>query len=61
MYAIRSYYEGVPLNTLQNIDEATRRMANETLAEYMAKLHTIKGQAFGYMTMKEKCEGKGCP
>ena len=59
-YYFMSKLQGIPLNNVKNITPAMRKALYITLAEYLAKLHNIKGETFGYITMGEKCTGKGC-
>lgn len=58
-YYFMSKLEGMPLNKIGDIDEVMRRDVYEVVAENLGKLHNIKGDCFGYLTMRDACEGKG--
>lgn len=57
-YFFMSKLEGMPLSHIGDIDETMRREIYEVLAKDLSKLHGIKGDTFGYITMREKCQGK---
>lgn len=59
-YYFMTKIEGTPLNKVKGATKRRRRPIYKTLAEYMAKLHNIKGEEYGYITMTQKCSGKGC-
>ncbi|MEX1376276.1 MAG: aminoglycoside phosphotransferase family protein [Eubacteriales bacterium] len=59
-YYFMSKLEGMPLNKIKKITPEMRKNIYITLAEYLAKIHNIKGETFGYITMEKECKGKGC-
>lgn len=59
-YYFMTKLEGVPLNKVKNATKEKRKDIYITLAQYMAKLHNIKGNNFGYITMIDKCKDKDC-
>jgi len=59
-YYFMSKLEGIPLNKLENITPDMRKQVYTVIAEYIAKLHNINGEMFGYITMEDKCAGKDC-
>lgn len=58
-YYFMSKLKGVPLNKIEPITPEIRRSVYEVLAANLGKLHRIKGENFGYITMEEACRGKG--
>lgn len=59
-YYFMTKVEGTPLNKVKGATPKKRIAIYKTIAEYMAKLHNIKGEEYGYITMQNKCIGKDC-
>ena len=49
---------GIPLNKIGDISAEMRRRIYEQKAAILARLHAIKGDTFGYASMRGKCQGK---
>ncbi len=57
-YYFMSKLHGIPTNYVKEISPDMRREIYEQLAAYLGRLHQIKGQCFGYISMKDKCLNK---
>lgn len=56
-YFIMEKLYGAPLNKIENITGGQRRILFTQLAEYLARIHRIKGDHFGYPLMKKQLLG----
>lgn len=57
-YYFMSKLHGMALNKIGDISPAMRKEIYTQKAAMLAKLHSIKGETFGYVSMKNVCEGK---
>ncbi len=57
-YYFMSKLEGIPATYVKDISPAMRREIYEQLAAYLGRIHRIKGQSFGYISMKDRCQDK---
>ncbi len=52
-YYIMNKLEGMPLSLYKDVCDSKRRIIYTKLAQYLAYLHNIKGDHYGYVAMKE--------
>lgn len=57
-FFIMSALKGCPLNTLENVPEKDKVKIYKTLARFMAEIHRIKGDHFGYALMRDELKEK---
>ena len=57
-YYFMTKLEGTTLHKIEDLTQEKRKPIYEALARDLAKLHGIYGDTFGYITMKDACEGK---
>lgn len=57
-YYFMSKLEGKPLTHVKEVNSESRGRIYKQLAKILAEIHTIKGDDFGYISMKDKCVGK---
>lgn len=56
-YFIMEKLHGTPLNKMGPISEEHRKHLYKVLAQYLAELHKVKGDHFGYISFKKEWEG----
>lgn len=56
-YYFMSKLEGQPLNLFKEINTDKRKKIYIKIAESIAKIHSIEGESFGYISMSDSCKG----
>lgn len=56
-YFIMEKLHGTPLNKMEPISESQREHLYRVLAKYLAEIHRVEGDHFGYISYKKEWEG----
>lgn len=58
-YYFMTKLEGIPLNRMSDSITADQRIqVYKQVARYLARIHEVKGDTYGYISMKDQCNGK---